>query len=267
MTKQEYDKNRPRKVCPICGKDFTAANYEKHYTACSNPSSKLNRKKNDVNIYRLDHDTLECKFCNKDCKNKNSLAQHELRCKLNPNRKSYTSFSEYVSKNRKGKTSETCEEIRRAQQSLINRYKNGYSSPLKGKKVSFEYYYEKENKAEIQKWLDYVKNCVVYIPRYILLKKNDSSYNVISKKSLEESLPGYLFFEHNFIANIYLKGQLNKENTVHHIDKNIHNNNIENLLVFETNKEHKQYHNSKFAHIYYNETNHKFSCKIKERLD
>ena len=29
---------------------------------------------------------LKCKFCNKDCKNKNSLSQHEIRCKLNLNK-------------------------------------------------------------------------------------------------------------------------------------------------------------------------------------
>ena len=27
-----------------------------------------------------------CKYCGKECKNKNSLAQHEIRCKNNPNR-------------------------------------------------------------------------------------------------------------------------------------------------------------------------------------
>jgi len=29
---------------------------------------------------------LVCKYCGKECKNKNSLTQHEIRCKLNPNR-------------------------------------------------------------------------------------------------------------------------------------------------------------------------------------
>lgn len=29
---------------------------------------------------------LKCKYCGKVCKNKNSLAQHEIRCKENPNR-------------------------------------------------------------------------------------------------------------------------------------------------------------------------------------
>ena len=27
-----------------------------------------------------------CKYCGKECKNKNSLTQHEIRCKKNPNR-------------------------------------------------------------------------------------------------------------------------------------------------------------------------------------
>lgn len=29
---------------------------------------------------------MKCKYCDKECKNKNSLAQHECRCKDNPNR-------------------------------------------------------------------------------------------------------------------------------------------------------------------------------------
>lgn len=40
----------------------------------------------DKIVYHVDHDDLFCKFCGKECKNKNSLAQHEIRCKDNPNR-------------------------------------------------------------------------------------------------------------------------------------------------------------------------------------
>jgi hypothetical protein len=29
---------------------------------------------------------MYCRYCNKECKNKNSLAQHEIRCKHNPNK-------------------------------------------------------------------------------------------------------------------------------------------------------------------------------------
>ena len=37
---------------------------------------------------------MECQFCGKECKNKNSLAQHEVRCGLNPNKK-VSSLVEY----------------------------------------------------------------------------------------------------------------------------------------------------------------------------
>ena len=37
-------------------------------------------------MQHVDHDGLNCKYCNKLCKNKNSLAQHECRCPKNPNR-------------------------------------------------------------------------------------------------------------------------------------------------------------------------------------
>lgn len=36
---------------------------------------------------------LLCKYCKKECKNKNSLAQHEIRCKHNPDRISTTFMS------------------------------------------------------------------------------------------------------------------------------------------------------------------------------
>lgn len=39
---------------------------------------------------------LKCKYCGRVCKNKNSLAQHEIRCKENPNRiKIKSNFVEY----------------------------------------------------------------------------------------------------------------------------------------------------------------------------
>lgn len=44
-----------------------------------------------------------CKYCGKECKNKNSLAQHEIRCKYNPNKIAMTSnFIEYNKKVKEG---------------------------------------------------------------------------------------------------------------------------------------------------------------------
>ena len=84
MTKEEYNKNRPKIKCGICGKEISKANYNRHYTACNNPDSKLNTKKEK---YTTTNTTLNCLFCGKPLKNRNALAQHELRCKNNPNRK------------------------------------------------------------------------------------------------------------------------------------------------------------------------------------
>lgn len=43
-----------------------------------------------------DSKTYICKYCGKICKNKNSLAQHEIRCKENPNKiKIVSNFIEY----------------------------------------------------------------------------------------------------------------------------------------------------------------------------
>jgi very-short-patch-repair endonuclease len=64
-------------ICPICNKQVTNNNYAKHIEAHNKPSRYL---------HSLDHDDLNCKYCGKLCKNKNSLAQHEIRCVSNSNR-------------------------------------------------------------------------------------------------------------------------------------------------------------------------------------
>ena len=71
------------KSCIYCGKLITVCNYNKHLRGHENSNyDKFNSK----NHYHLDHEDLFCKFCHKECKNKNALVQHECRCKLNPNK-------------------------------------------------------------------------------------------------------------------------------------------------------------------------------------
>lgn len=45
---------------------------------------------------------LKCKYCDKECKNNNSLAQHEIRCKLNPNKIDLSYIKPGHSKGHKG---------------------------------------------------------------------------------------------------------------------------------------------------------------------
>lgn len=69
--------------CTICGKLISNNNLEKHLKSHeANPKYQAWLSKS----YKLDHNDLFCKFCGKQCKNRNSLVQHEIRCKENPTR-------------------------------------------------------------------------------------------------------------------------------------------------------------------------------------
>lgn len=66
-----------KKLCTICGREISAPNYERHLQSHANNPKKFNRQS-------VQHEGLNCIYCGKECKNKNSLAQHECRCKANP---------------------------------------------------------------------------------------------------------------------------------------------------------------------------------------
>lgn len=75
--------------------------------------------------YRLNHDGLTCQFCGKECKNRNSLCNHERLCKKNPDRQdtSYMSnnLSAYSKSHpawNKGLTKETDERMKKLAESL-----------------------------------------------------------------------------------------------------------------------------------------------------
>ena len=148
MTREQYDKNRPRVECPNCGKLVTKAVFKKHYKACINPNSKLNNKSS--NIYKLDHEGLNCKFCTKEFKSRNALIQHELRCPNNPKRKDFSNLSNYVSTVRKGKTKEDLPEIQKQVNTMLQKYSNGYVSPNTGRKIVIDYVYKEHNENEIK---------------------------------------------------------------------------------------------------------------------
>lgn len=67
-------------VCPTCGQEISRSNYQRH----------LDRHKNHPETFKpskwaINHEGLSCQFCGKECKNKNSLCNHERMCKQNPN--------------------------------------------------------------------------------------------------------------------------------------------------------------------------------------
>jgi DNA-directed RNA polymerase subunit RPC12/RpoP len=80
-------------ICKYCGKEFDTPqklgghiihckmnpNYDKNKLSCNNFTKVNNDRKLDTTIYY-------CQYCGKECKGKNSLVQHEIRCKENPNK-------------------------------------------------------------------------------------------------------------------------------------------------------------------------------------
>lgn len=114
-------------ACSICGKLFDVANIKRHETSCGKDDGKRH----------VNHDGLNCEFCGKLCKHKNSLAQHELRCKENPERKNFDSLVAF-NLSEKGLTKETSERRAKMAETLKQRYKSGeIVNAMKGKPGTF----------------------------------------------------------------------------------------------------------------------------------
>ena len=88
VNKTKFYTDHKKTACNICGKLFDVANIKKHEASCGKAKKETQ--------YHVSHDGLNCIFCGKLCKHKNSLAQHELRCKENPSRKRFNTLAEYV---------------------------------------------------------------------------------------------------------------------------------------------------------------------------
>lgn len=88
--------------CPICGRKITRINITKHLRS---HETRPDYQEQLLKAQHLDHDDLFCKHCGKECKNKNSLVQHEIRCKNNPNKiKVNTVLKPRIGFNNKGRT-------------------------------------------------------------------------------------------------------------------------------------------------------------------
>lgn len=138
-----------KESCPYCGRKISRSNITKHIKSHENGNYDKKLKQYN-NSYHLDHEDLVCKFCGKKCKNKNSLAQHEIRCNNNPNK-----INTYTAKGinnplygkpswNKGLTKDTDERVKNLSRSLLDFYENN-EAPLKGKKLSDEHILKMKN--------------------------------------------------------------------------------------------------------------------------
>lgn len=248
---------QPKTICPNCGREISNANFRKHYDACIDPNSKLNWKRNLPPIPYREADDLKCHFCGKLCKNLNSVKQHECRCSKNPDRKAFDHLTKYIETESKSYKDNRCLKSRTT---LKKKYLDGFVSPNKGRKVSFEYYYADHNDSEIQKWLKYMQDHPIDIEYDGFKHVGSEGYISISNQNICKAT-----FEHELIAGVYsgLFTDITYK-TVHHIDRDRSNNDKMNLMIFDSSDDHKRYHNSPYAYLIYNEETHLFKCEIRK---
>lgn len=67
--------------CEACGELISKSNFTKHQRR-----HLLHPESFEIPKYRVQHDGLKCIYCFKECKNDNSLRNHERLCKNNPDR-------------------------------------------------------------------------------------------------------------------------------------------------------------------------------------
>lgn len=81
-------------ICKYCGKELPSyRSLGGHVNCCKCNPNNINtaRKKSIVkekikSTYNIERDDLFCRYCGKQCKTENSLKQHEIKCKDNPER-------------------------------------------------------------------------------------------------------------------------------------------------------------------------------------
>ena len=72
---------RTKVKCELCGQEISKSNLSKHLRRHQQHPESFKDES-----YKLTHDGLDCQFCGKTCKNRNSLCNHERLCKENPNK-------------------------------------------------------------------------------------------------------------------------------------------------------------------------------------
>lgn len=124
-----------KQICELCGAEISASNFGKHLARHDqNPDSFLPK------TYAVTHDGLDCQFCGKSWKSRNSLCNHERQCKLNPNRQAsgWETYNNYCIENNipgwnKGLTKETNESIASSAEKLRKVKRTPVSAETKAK--------------------------------------------------------------------------------------------------------------------------------------
>lgn len=126
-----------KKLCEKCNKFISLPNYNKHLEAHKNHPKKYKKP-------ILQHEGLNCIYCNKVYKDRGNLAKHEKYCELNPNKSLKSNpfvIEGFNNKGRKawnkGLTKETDERVLKNSESVSKHFKE-FGGTFKGKHHSVE---------------------------------------------------------------------------------------------------------------------------------
>ena len=183
---------------------------------------------------------FQCPFCSKYFVSNRSRAQHQWKCKLNPDHKDIWN---------KGLTSETSEIVRRCS------IAKSITSKNKSKVVSI---YKPHNDMEILKWRDYVTSLNLDIPAYTT--RENQGYKILVGNCHMHSQGTHYKFEQYYLMELVFNSSLPKGCIIHHVDENKLNNSLGNLIVFKSVGDHVRFHNSSSAYLIYDNISHMFTC-------
>ena len=241
--------------CQYCGKEFEKQQaYASHTGKCpKNPNREksLEHLKNARNCIEGRNGNTKkiyyCQYCGKECKGKNSLVQHEIRCKDNPKsivvRGDSTNFvSNFIKYNEdcrkgirhhphKGQTKDTCESLKKQSETKqLMKERGEYIGGFKGCKHSLE---TKEKMRESA--INYLKSNKDFKgPRY-----NKNSINFI--KQLNKEKGWNLQHAENGgefeISGYFLDGYDRELNIVFEYDEPRHYKDVNNSILNEKDLE------------------------------
>lgn len=209
-------------------------------------------------------DEFYCQFCNKLCKNLNSLRQHEVRCPKNPNRRNFDELAKAAA-SRKGLTKHNCSTIAKQVATMQSKYANGYVHPGKGQKRFVVHIHDEHNMQEVIKWNQFTSSLDVKLPVYETAPFGRDGagyhYSIVRRGQSRNGNTVNVLFEHIFVVEQYLGHELDPANVIHHIDGDGRNNDICNLMIFASKGDHMRYHNCSDAWLIYDDVSHVFTCE------
>lgn len=121
---------RTKIICPDCGQEISKSNFSKHERRHKNHPETFKVKQS----FKLIHEGLDCQFCGKTCKNRNSLCNHERLCKDNPDKQitagGFTQHNQQIKDGvkivwNKGLTKQTDNRVAQQSKTLTESYKSG----------------------------------------------------------------------------------------------------------------------------------------------